>query len=218
MLPNLLRLVRCVTNGNDLLREMVGGSKKAHGFIERRLARQRHESRQPYVALLGGVDKPRFIIDVADNWVSVDFLDSRQRKYLSYNFKETESRRLFLKSAHFWDYVGDSDSPASSKLFNFERAATLPSQSKRGRPMMCESLKPLPRLRRIGNHTQTLASIHRSAKSNELPLSFASRSSHACKHSRNPGRQAGACPTRCCLTCFGCRARIVSASVQSIAD
>lgn len=83
-------------------------------------ARQRHENRQPYIALLGGVDKPRFIIDVADNWVSVDFLDSRQRKYLSYNFKETQSRRLFLKSAHFWDYVSDSDSPASSKLFNFE--------------------------------------------------------------------------------------------------
>jgi hypothetical protein len=82
-------------------------------------ARQRHEKRQPYVALLGDADEPRVIVDVAGEWVSVDFLDSRQRKYLSYNFKEVQPGRLFLKSAHFWEYDGDSDSEISTKLFTF---------------------------------------------------------------------------------------------------
>lgn len=93
--------------------------RKPVNVLSKDSARQRHENRQPYVALLGGAEKPRFIVDLAGDWVSVDFLDSRQRKYLNYNFKETQPGRLFLKSAHFWEYEDDSDLETSSKLFNF---------------------------------------------------------------------------------------------------
>lgn len=83
-------------------------------------ARQRHENRLPYVALLGGIENPQFIVDVANAWISVDFMDNRQRKYLSYNFKEVEHGRLFLKTAHFWEYENDSDCETTFKLFNFD--------------------------------------------------------------------------------------------------
>lgn len=94
--------------------------KKPVNMMSEDSARQRHENRKPYVALLGAADEPRFIVDVAGEWVSVDFLDSRQRKYLSYDFKEVQPGKLFLKGAYFWDYEGDSGTECSSAVFNFD--------------------------------------------------------------------------------------------------
>jgi hypothetical protein len=93
--------------------------KKPVNMMSEDSARERHGNRQPYVALLGSAEKPRFVVDVAGQWVSVAFLDSRQRKYLNYSFKEVEPGRLFLKGADFWDYEGDSELAKSKKIFNF---------------------------------------------------------------------------------------------------
>ena len=68
---------------------------------------------------------PQFIIDFADKWVSIDFLDERLRKYLCYSFKETRPGQLFLKGAYFWGYEGDNDSESYSKIFSFEDSGRL---------------------------------------------------------------------------------------------
>jgi hypothetical protein len=103
----------------------LANQRSALNVISEDAARERHGKRLPYVALVGISEKPRFIVDLAGKWVSVDFLDSRQRKYLSYNFKETELGRLFLKSAYFWEYVDDGDEVKSTKIFNFSEDGSL---------------------------------------------------------------------------------------------
>lgn len=88
--------------------------------MSERTARQRHESRRPYVALLGGANEPSYVVSVAGEWVAVDFLDQSLRKYLSYSFKEVQPGRLFLNAAYFWEYEADSDSTTSTTIFRFD--------------------------------------------------------------------------------------------------
>jgi len=94
--------------------------KRPVKIMRESVARRRHENRQPYVALLGSAHEPRFVVDLAGEWVSIDFLDGNLRKYLSYNFIELRPGRLFLKSAYVWQYEGESDTKCSSKNFNFK--------------------------------------------------------------------------------------------------
>lgn len=94
--------------------------RKPISLMSSQSARRRHDSRKPYVALLGGADRPEYVVDIADVWVSVDFLDDHLRKYLSYSFKEMQPGRLFLKGAYSWQYEGDSDSESSTRILNFE--------------------------------------------------------------------------------------------------
>ena len=81
-------------------------------------ARRRHESREPYVALLGD-NQPSHVIDMAGDWVSVIFLDRNCRQYLRYDFKEKKPSQLFLKGAIHWQYRDAGEQEVSSKLFNF---------------------------------------------------------------------------------------------------
>ena len=101
-------------------RKWLSSQKKPLDLIDSDSARKQHESRLPYVALIEGAEAPRYIVDIAGPWVSVDFLDSRRHKYLSYNFKEVQPDRLFLKSAYYWDYDQEGDSPISTRLFAFD--------------------------------------------------------------------------------------------------
>lgn len=94
-------------------------------ILSEEVARQRHEARNPYVALLSAEEEPRMVVDVAGKWVSVDFLDNRLRKWLSYNFCELEAGRLFLKNACHWEFIDDSDKPDSSKIFRFDVNGTM---------------------------------------------------------------------------------------------
>ena len=98
---------------------------RAVNLMDEESARQRHKLRQPYAALLGGADHPRFIVNVAAEWVSVDFLDACVRKYLSYDFREVQPGSLFLKGAYFWEYEGDSTREISNRIFNFEEGGRL---------------------------------------------------------------------------------------------
>jgi len=85
-------------------------------------AKRRHESRKPYVAVLGYSNKPLFIIDVSDEWVSIIFMDEYLRQYLRYDFRETQSGKLFLKTATYWLYEDDSDAEIFSKIFSFNES------------------------------------------------------------------------------------------------
>ncbi|PQO43872.1 hypothetical protein [Blastopirellula marina] len=97
-----------------------GARKRPLNIISEEAARTRHEKRKPYVALLGGVDHPRFVVDIAMEWATINFLDSQQRMYLSYNFIELEPGKLFLKGAYYWEYEKDSDAVKSCTIFNFD--------------------------------------------------------------------------------------------------
>lgn len=85
-------------------------------------ARRRHEAREPYVAVIGGTDHPQLIVDLADVWVSVVFLDQKLRQFLRYDFKEAYSSRLFLKSACYWEYDDESDAKRAQIVWSFDEA------------------------------------------------------------------------------------------------
>jgi hypothetical protein len=96
----------------------IGRNKPIH-LIDDESARRRHECRQPYAAIIGGSEQPRYVVDVAGDSVAVIFIDRHLRQYLRYNFQEKQPGRLFLRSAYYWEYEGEGGSPVSTKLFSF---------------------------------------------------------------------------------------------------
>lgn len=103
----------------DYCDEWLESERKVLNLFDAEWARRRHESRQRYVAIIGGIGDARFIVDVSNEWVSVSFLDDLFRKWLQYDFESKPGGRLFLKSANHWKYEGDSDHEVSLKVFNF---------------------------------------------------------------------------------------------------
>lgn len=94
--------------------------KKPWTVIDEDTAKLRHTKHQPYTAILSEGSKPRFIVDVSDKSVSVNFLDNLIRKHLQYDFEVTKSGRLFLKTTIYWEYEGDTDSETLRMIFGFQ--------------------------------------------------------------------------------------------------
>ena len=80
----------------------------------------RHDKRQPYTAIISENEKPKFIINCTGKWVSVSFLDNIFRKYLQYDFKEVRENKLFLNTAMYWEYEGDTDKETSNMIYRFQ--------------------------------------------------------------------------------------------------
>ncbi|MEF2967773.1 hypothetical protein V3851_18240 [Paenibacillus sp. M1] len=88
--------------------------------IDEETARKCHINREPYSAVLSKDEQPLYIIDIANEWVSVIFLDEVLRPYLRYDFKEVKTAKLFLRGGYFWEYEGTSDKEIARKIFRFE--------------------------------------------------------------------------------------------------
>ena len=72
-------------------------------------ARRRHLSGDPYIAV---IDQPRrCVVDLAGDWVSVLFLDERDRMYVVYDFfrQENDPETVFLNCVRYLTYDGDND-------------------------------------------------------------------------------------------------------------
>lgn len=94
--------------------------KKPWEIIDEGTANLFHTKHKPYTVILSEDSAPKFIIDISDKSVSVNFLDNQIRKYLQYDFKVTKSGKLFLKTAINWEYEGNSDSETSCMIFGFQ--------------------------------------------------------------------------------------------------
>ncbi|WP_276357434.1 hypothetical protein [Cohnella caldifontis] len=94
--------------------------KKPWKIIDEETARECHHKRQPYSAIISKGENAIYIIDIANEWVSIIFLDDMLRQYLRYDFKEVEPGRLFLRGGYFWEYEGDTDNEMGRKIFRFE--------------------------------------------------------------------------------------------------
>lgn len=93
--------------------------KKPWKIIDEGTANLWHNEHRPYTAILSESNKPKFVVDVCNKSVSVNFLDNLIRKYLQYDFVVTKSGKLFLKTAIYWEYEGDTDSEISCMIFGF---------------------------------------------------------------------------------------------------
>ncbi|WP_040949822.1 hypothetical protein [Gorillibacterium massiliense] len=93
--------------------------KKPWNILDERTASLCHEKKQQYTAVLTEDEKPKYIINVTQDWVSVGFYDDRTRKYLNYDFKVMSDAKLFLRTAMHWEYEGQTDKKASSLIIGF---------------------------------------------------------------------------------------------------
>lgn len=76
-------------------------------------ARYAHENELIYFATIFEADKPICYLEINKGFYRVCFLDEYLRKYLSYdftdNFKNINSKKLFLSQIVFWEFEGSKD-------------------------------------------------------------------------------------------------------------
>lgn len=99
--------------------------KKPLKPLSRAKAEQRHASREPYIAILGGLERPSHVISVVGPWIAVTFFDADVRDYLLYSFREVRPGQLFLKQAIHREYTPDSDEASSVMIFAFDEAGQI---------------------------------------------------------------------------------------------
>ncbi len=68
-----------------------------------------HINENVYFVLILDNDKPINALEINKDFFRVKFIDDKHRKYLSYDFQGTDKKMLFLSSATYWEYNGDSD-------------------------------------------------------------------------------------------------------------
>jgi len=81
---------------------------------------RRHKYRQAYEAVVCEDHDPRHVVSVANDCVSVFFMDRKLRCYLEYNFQEKQPDKLFLTHALFREFDEDSAKPLAIRIFAFK--------------------------------------------------------------------------------------------------
>ncbi|WCN39721.1 hypothetical protein [Aneurinibacillus uraniidurans] len=93
--------------------------KKPWNIFDEPTAYLHHQKNQPYTAVLTENEKPKYIVNVTKEWVSVGFYDELTRKYLNYDFEVVSDGKLFLRTAMYWEYDDETDKEVSSLILGF---------------------------------------------------------------------------------------------------
>lgn len=93
--------------------------KKPWNILDDRTAYTYHQKQEPYTAVLLDDEKPKYIINVTNEWVSVGFYDDQIRKYLNYDFEVMSDGKIFLRTAMYWEYDDETDTEVSSLILGF---------------------------------------------------------------------------------------------------
>ncbi|WP_044834891.1 hypothetical protein [Thalassomonas actiniarum] len=88
-------------------------------------AKKRHKEGDAYIALISYSGEKHQVVDIADGWVSVLFLDKHKRCYLSYDFKKKNDEKLFLSKAIHCEFSDSSDNCSVSTTFIFEENGSI---------------------------------------------------------------------------------------------
>ncbi|SFK04304.1 MULTISPECIES: hypothetical protein [unclassified Bacillus (in: firmicutes)] len=94
--------------------------KKPWNIFDDRTAYLCHQEHEPYTAVLSEDEKPKYIVNVTNEWVSVGFYDDLNRKYLNYDFKVMSKGKIFLRTAMYWEYDDETDKEVSSLILGFQ--------------------------------------------------------------------------------------------------
>ncbi|SUX76933.1 Uncharacterised protein [Priestia megaterium] len=93
--------------------------KKPWNILDDRTAYTNHQKHEPYTAVLMEDEKPKYTINVTNEWVSVGFYDDLIRKYLNYDFEVMSEGKIFLRTAIYWEYDDETDTEVSSLILGF---------------------------------------------------------------------------------------------------
>src|SRR5262245_2879455 len=83
-------------------------------------ARQAHENRQLYAALLDPSTEGGVVVEANQGYIGVEFLDGLQRARQSLTFQEFAPGRLFLSRVVFRHFDGLSDTVAGGTTWYFK--------------------------------------------------------------------------------------------------
>lgn len=78
-----------------------------------------HNNRGMYTVLLGGFNNPYCFVEIRNSYISVGFLDDNKREYMTHNFKEVKSDKLFLTHVYYRFYEGNSDEIIKAETYAF---------------------------------------------------------------------------------------------------
>jgi hypothetical protein len=93
--------------------------KKCLEEFSKEKAQNLYAKRQSFSVVIEKDDKPFCFIDFNNKFVYVGFLDVCKRNYLSYEFWEYQSNRIFLKEVYFWKYESETDNKLASTHYKF---------------------------------------------------------------------------------------------------
>ncbi|KMM55887.1 hypothetical protein ACH95_18355 [Bacillus glycinifermentans] len=93
--------------------------KQPWNILDDRTAYLHHQKHEPYTAVLTEDEKPKYIVNVTNEWVSVGFYDDLTRKYLNYDFEVISNNKIFLRTAMYWEYDDVTEDEVSSLILGF---------------------------------------------------------------------------------------------------
>lgn len=97
----------------------VGSQKTGIKPLSEAQAAARHERKQPYVAVALDEEGKQCVVQLNSSGAYVLFLDEMQRGYLSYQFDNHSSGKLFLSISIFREYADASGDPVKVTTFKF---------------------------------------------------------------------------------------------------
>lgn len=80
-------------------------------------ARTAHERREHYAVLIELPDGTYRMIEACGDYFGIEFIDNRQRAFLSYQFQELEPGRLFLTMALYREFEGSTTRVTNSRTY-----------------------------------------------------------------------------------------------------
>lgn len=83
--------------------------KRPTDLLNKTQAKQAHDKKQKYTVLVNDTEQPYAVIEIANDFVGVGFLDDMLRNNLSYQFEEVEKEKLFLSMVTSREFDGDKD-------------------------------------------------------------------------------------------------------------
>ena len=81
-----------------------------------------HTNKKTYTVLVDSVSQPYCFLDISDKVIGVGFLDENLRVSLTYAFQEVEPEMLFLTTAIYREFDGESDKVISGASYLFDRS------------------------------------------------------------------------------------------------
>ncbi len=99
--------------------------KKPTGLLSEEQAKLLHDNKETYTILVNDIYKPFAVIEVSNDFISVNFLDDLLRNKLSYQFEEVELRKVFLSMATYREYDGEQDGVCLGTSYVFAKGGDL---------------------------------------------------------------------------------------------
>jgi len=94
--------------------------KKPWNLIDYNKARLNHINRIPYSVIAKEDDNIKNVIDIADNNITVYFMNEVVSPYLIYMFRVYDNDRVFLSSAYHTSYDENSNEKLAHTSFGFQ--------------------------------------------------------------------------------------------------